>query len=92
MKFQLFSIFDLKSKVFLAPFVARTEVDARRQIASSMRDPQMRETPVGQHPEDFALYHLGDFDDEAGFVSGLNIPSLVATVSALIEAPGTVPS
>lgn len=94
MKVKLFSIFDLKSRVYLAPFVARSLVDAQRQIAASFRDPQMMQTPVGQNPEDFELHSVGDFDDETGDVSPSTTGFVcsLSTLRADISAPSTVAS
>lgn len=93
MKVHLFSIFDTKSRIFLAPFVARSQVDATRQIAASFRDPNMRETPVGQHPEDFELFLVGFFDDETGDLA-VSSKTFVANVGNLRDDSrgSTVPS
>lgn len=85
MKFQLFSVLDLKSGVFLSPFVSRSEVDAKRQIAASLLDPQIKQTPVGQNPSDFALYRVGAFDDEAGTLFAEAMPTLVEPLSAMVS-------
>lgn len=66
MRFQLFSVFDAKARVYLAPFVARSAVDAKRQLEAAKADSSFMQTPVGQHPEDFELYQVGTFDDETG--------------------------
>lgn len=91
MRVMLFSIFDRKTKCFMAPFVARTETDATRQITQSLKDPQMRDTPVGQHPEDFDLRRVGAFDDESGQIEPLVPSHLVASLGEL-AAPSTVAS
>lgn len=88
MKVLLFAIYDRKASIYMAPFVARSTIDATRQIAASMRDPQIKETPVGQHPEDFDLFHVGGFDDESGVLAPLTMPALVAPVLA-IASQGT---
>lgn len=89
MKLVLFSIFDMKSGVYLAPFVSRSDTDAERQISASFRDPAIKESPVGQNPEDFALYRLGMFDDEMGTIESTAPPRLVKTLK---ELASTVPS
>ena len=94
MRVQLFSIFDTKSRVYLAPFVARSAVDATRQISASFRDPQMRETPVGQHPDDFELFAVGGFDDETGEISPLQSKIFIANLGNLRDdsRASTVPT
>lgn len=84
MRFQLFSIRDNKAGCFLAPFVARTDVDAQRQLTAGFRDPRMKETPVGQNPGDFDLYSLGSFEDDSGEISVAMPPRLVTALAALV--------
>lgn len=85
MRVQLFAIHDRKTFVYLSPFASRSQVDAIRQIKSSFKDPAMLETPVGQHPEDFDLYHVAAFDDETGEIFPCKPPMLVATLATLRE-------
>lgn len=90
MRVQLYSIFDRKARVYLAPFVSRSETDAIRQISASFRDPQMRDTPVGQHPEDFSLTRVGAFDDETGQIEALTPPHPVCSLDELApKAPSS---
>jgi len=90
MRFLLFSIRDTKANCFLAPFVARSEIDAMRQISSSLREPQMRETPIFTHPQDFDLHAVAIFEDESGVVTSM-VPVLITPISALVPT-STVPS
>nr|QJB20835.1 MAG: nonstructural protein [Microvirus sp.] len=76
MRFLLFSIFDRKAGVYLSPFPSRAVIDAERSIVASFRDNSLQGTPVAAHPEDFALYLIGRFDDETGYID--------ATTSQLI--------
>lgn len=88
MNFKLYSIFDTKSRVFLQPFVSRSDTDALRQIEASLKDPQVKSTPVGQYPQDFELHALADYDDETGMIQTLAKPRFLASLATL----GTVPS
>ena len=83
MRMILFSIYDKRAKVFLVPFPARSEIDAQRQIRASFDSPQMRDTPIAKHPDDFALMVLGTFDDESGVLTCQN-PERVSEITSLI--------
>lgn len=72
MRFLLFSIYDRKAGVFLSPFPSRAVIDAERSIVASFRDNSLQGTPVAAHPEDFALYMIGQFDDETGSIDPHN--------------------
>lgn len=82
MMLRLYSIYDRKMCVYLTPFPARGEVDATRQISASFSNPQMRETPVVSHPEDFDLVHVGMFDDESGEIERVK-PAVVTNLARL---------
>jgi len=90
MRFLLFSIRDTKANCFLAPFVARSEIDAMRQISASFKNPQIADTPIGQNPQDFDLHAVAFFEDESGAVTP-TVPVLITPISALVPT-STVPS
>lgn len=40
---------------------------------------------VNKHPEDYTLFHVGNFNDETGAVAGLASPEQLAIATNLIE-------
>ena len=81
----MFSVFDSKAAVFGTPFFMQREAAAIRAFSDLANDPQ---TMVGKHPEDFALFHVGDFDDDtAGFNSVK--PRNLVTAASMVKA--TIP-
>lgn len=72
---KIFSVFDSKLQVFNTPFFSRSTADASRSFSDLVRDSR---TTVGQHPEDFFLYEIGEYSDETG--------SLVASAPVRIAA------
>jgi len=66
MKLYSYSLFDEKMGVYLTPFFARNDVDASRQIAAALKDPQLAHTPMALSPGDFAMVKVAEFDDERG--------------------------
>lgn len=87
MKMGLFSIHDAVAGVFMSPFVARSRVDAVRQILASKDSPEVKATPVGSKPYDFSLYEIASFDDESGVVAPLSVPDRVDSVGNIWAAP-----
>lgn len=63
MKVLVFSIRDVKLGSFLQPFFSQNLATATRTIVHTLRDPQSH---FRQFPDDFILFHLGEFDDELG--------------------------
>lgn len=63
MKLQVFAIKDRAIAGFMQPFFAHTIGAAVRAFQDGMNDPQ---TPMAKHPEDYDLWHLGEWDDQTG--------------------------
>lgn len=92
MKSHLFCILDSVAGVFMAPFVARSRVDAIRQISGSKASPDIANTPIAAKPHEFVLYEIGTFDDESGVISPHQMPDRVDSVGSIwaVSSPSTV--
>lgn len=68
---QAYSLFDSKAKLFSQPFFALNDAVAKRMCAATAND---EKSSLAQHPEDYSLFHIGEFDDDKGllFPSGQN--------------------
>jgi hypothetical protein len=71
---QLYSIYDTKSKVYGKPFHALNENVAIRACKDAMTDPNV---DFGRHPEDFILFHIGQYNDNTGEIEPTVISSIV---------------
>lgn len=58
-----FSVFDKKASSFATPFFVQTRGVAMRSFSDLAND---QRSVVAQHPEDFALYEIGNFDETGG--------------------------
>lgn len=65
---QLFAVFDVKMRLFMAPFVGRNVDSALRQFSDMCNNPNGL---MVRHPEDYVLYEIGTFDVEKGVVSAI---------------------
>lgn len=63
MKMLVFSVLDKAIQAFNTPFYARTAAEAIRSFGGLANDPKSN---VAQHPADFVLYLLGEYDDNTG--------------------------
>lgn len=61
MKKVMCTVYDVKAKVHgkLLPFT--TTAEAIRAFGDAVRNP---DTAINKHPEDFTLYHVGNYDEE----------------------------
>lgn len=80
MKLQVFSVFDSAVQAYDRPFFARTVGEAMRSWEQVVNDGQ---SPMSNHPADFTLFHLGEFDQATGVFSPLPAH---ARISSGVEA------
>lgn len=81
MKRLLFTVRDVKAENFANPFVCESKGVAMRMFGDVVADAK---TMFSQHPEDFALYQLGEFDMETGVIKGLDTPLHICNATELI--------
>lgn len=82
MKLKVFSVLDTKAGVFEAPFFGQSEGVVVRSWADEINNPRDPRSPWTNHPGDFTLYLLGEFDNVTGSFD-LVKPRAVITASAL---------
>lgn len=71
---KLFAIRDIKAEGFNIPFCQPTFGLAERMFKDAVKD---QENQLSKHPEDFALYHVGEFDNKTGTITALDVPQHV---------------
>lgn len=80
MALNLYSIYDVKAENYCFPFVAATDGLASRQVTMSM---QGRETSLYLCAEDYRVYCVGEFNEDTGFITGLDPLRFVVDVISL---------
>lgn len=70
------SIFDKKAEVYFTPYFAKTQGEALRMLSDLVNG---RDNMVANHPEDFDLFKVGDFDEDAGIIDALVSPLHLAS-------------
>lgn len=77
MNLHLFAIRDRALGAFMQPWVAQTPGQATRMFQDELAN---REGPMHKHPDDYDLYHIGEFNQQTGqLVARENGPSQLAT-------------
>ena len=69
MIFKIFAIHDSKAQAHFPPFYLPTKAMAVRAFADMANDPTNN---VGKHPEDYTLFHIGEYDDNTGVIEPLS--------------------
>lgn len=65
-KLKIYSIRDNRTEAFLRPFFLQNDSVLDRAMIDAVNDPQSQ---LHQHPQDFAVYDLGEFDEQTGQIT-----------------------
>lgn len=66
---KIFSIYDSKAKLWTKPMFTQTEGGMLRSFMDISNDENQ---PIGQHPEDYALFQIGEFNEDTGNIKGFD--------------------
>lgn len=79
---KIFSVFDSKAAFFGQPFADQSIASATRNFSDAVNDGSNPNNLWHKHPEDFSLFHVGEFDNETGELLPMNPKNLI-TASAI---------
>ena len=82
MKKIIVAVRDLKAETFFQPIVADNLAVAMRNFADAAANPDMT---IVKHPEDYALYRLGDYDMPSGVITALDQPVHVCSAEEMLR-------
>lgn len=72
MKHQVFAVYDAKAENFGMPIYMHNKGEALRAFTDQANDGQ---SMISKHPEDFTLFHLGEFESSTGIHVPLTTPA-----------------
>lgn len=70
-KIQIFSVYDKKAVAYNLPVFYHQKGQAIRAFQDAVTDPQ---SPFNKHPEDFSIFHVGEWNDTTGVITPLPNP------------------
>lgn len=82
MKLKIFSIRDSKAEAFLQPIFATTTGVAMRQLGAAVNQDGH---DLNKFTDDYALFDLGEFDDQSGLIAPNPTPTVVCQAHDLKE-------
>lgn len=85
MKLLIYTVLDSKAAFFGNPWCAEREAAAIRSFSDAVNDGSNPNNQWFKHPEDFTLYHLGEYDNETATFD-VCPPRAVVTASAMRSA------
>lgn len=71
MKLNIYSVYDQAAKAYTAPFFLHNDGLAIRAFQDNVNAEQ--ENNISKHPEHFSLFKLGEFDDQKGVITKLDV-------------------
>ncbi len=74
MDLKIFSIYDEKGKIYMAPYFLSHTGQGIRTFSDIVQDKQ---TSINKHPEDYSLYHIGEFCNVSGKVQSTSEPQFI---------------
>jgi len=77
---QIFTIRDNKAEFFHPPFFQRTYGEAERNFRQLAHDGK---STISQNPEDFDLYHVGEYDDQTGKIDPIPPKHIIKAVNTI---------
>lgn len=80
---QVFSVYDDAVGAFMQPIFLRSQGEAVRALRQTVNG--RGEHVFSQSPKDYALYWLGEFDEDTGKFLQREVPELVVRLTALVE-------
>lgn len=83
MMIQCYSVYDRKTLSYSFPWSAATDGAAIRTLSEAVADVNH---PLGRHPGDYVLFHVGEFNDQSGAVVPCSPLRHVIDASALVKA------
>jgi len=83
MKVGIYSIYDAKAQAYGQPFFSPRNGTAIRAFTDEVNRADER-NPFYKHPDDYSLFHMGDWDD-AGEIVPNSTPVLLSTANNVKE-------
>lgn len=87
MRLKLYAIHDQAVKEFIGPEVCKTHAEAERKFRMNVNKEE--NGFLYANPENFNLYHIGDYDTEKGQLLPLNEPQHIMSAVQCKETKGS---
>lgn len=78
---KLFTIFDTKAEHYANPVVAPSIAAFTRDVGMTLRNPPQQPSAFHEHPKDYKLFCIGEFDEVSGNLIPNAQPEYLGTAS-----------
>ena len=73
MKLNIYSIYDSAAKAYMSPFFMHNHGLAIRAFSDQVNSQQ--ENQIKNHPEQFTLFMIAEYNDQSGYITPLETPA-----------------
>lgn len=84
MKTEIFAVHDSAADAFAQPMFFKNTATSLRAFAAACRD---ENTDLHQHPSDYTLFKIGEFDEDSGKLTALEPVSVAKALDYRDAAP-----
>lgn len=85
MKLRAYAVRDNAVGAFMRPMFARSDAEMTRSFMDEVNRP---DSELGKHPEDYALFFVGEFDEMTGHFAVPTEPHSMGLALSYVKAPG----
>jgi len=75
MKLNIYTIYDDAAKAYMQPFMFQTDGLAVRAFSDNINSDKSNN--ISEHPEQFTLFKIGEFDDQAATIATFEPPQML---------------
>lgn len=85
MTLKCYAVYDEKAQAYASPFYFHHDGQAIRAFSD---EAGRKDSRISEHSSDYALYCLGEFDDRAGLLKGVNEPRFLVRAADFVAKNG----
>lgn len=82
MNYNIYAVYDSAVNAYMRPFTMQSDGQALRGFTDESVN---AESPVAQHPEDYALFRIGTYDERTGMIEAIE-PKCIGRAHELAAA------
>ena len=79
----IFSVYDEKAETYSLPLTHSSVQVAIRSFTAAVKNPQ---SFIHQFPSDYALYHIGSFDEDTSEIKSFSQPRFIVRASEIMNS------
>ncbi len=88
MKQYIIAVFDSKAEIFNQPMFLKAKGEAIRAFSDEVN---RKDSPMNNHPEDYTLFEIGQYNVETGLIVPLKTPTSLGLATEYLKEDPQIP-